>query len=104
MFVRSSWLLLWGTIVWASAEPVTLHIGGTFPMESGSGGWAGGEACLPAVEMALKDVNSRLDILPGYVLNMTNHNSQVIVIFVSNTFLKRFFEISSQNFGKSQIF
>ncbi|CTQ87096.1 G-protein coupled receptors family 3 profile domain-containing protein [Caenorhabditis elegans] len=76
MFVRSSWLLLWGTIVWASAEPVTLHIGGTFPMESGSGGWAGGEACLPAVEMALKDVNSRLDILPGYVLNMTNHNSQ----------------------------
>ncbi|EGT30589.1 CBN-GBB-1 protein [Caenorhabditis brenneri] len=45
-------------------------------MESGSGGWAGGEACLPAVQMALEDVNNRLDILPGYVLNMTNHNSQ----------------------------
>ncbi|CAI2356646.1 unnamed protein product [Caenorhabditis sp. 36 PRJEB53466] len=45
-------------------------------MESGSGGWAGGEACLPAVQMALEDVNSRLDILPGYTLNMTNHNSQ----------------------------
>ena len=79
MFVRSSWLLLWGSIVWASAEPVTLHIGGTFPMESGSGGWAGGEACLPAVQMALEDVNNRLDILPGYVLNMTNHNSQVSI-------------------------
>uniref|UniRef100_A0A8R1DI18 G_PROTEIN_RECEP_F3_4 domain-containing protein n=2 Tax=Caenorhabditis japonica TaxID=281687 RepID=A0A8R1DI18_CAEJA len=76
MFVRSSWLLLWGSIAWVSAEPVTLHIGGTFPMESGSGGWAGGEACLPAVEMALEDVNSRHDILPGYTLNMTNHNSQ----------------------------
>ncbi|ULT80551.1 hypothetical protein L3Y34_010849 [Caenorhabditis briggsae] len=77
MFVSTSWLLLWGSIVWAAtAEPVTLHIGGTFPMESGSGGWAGGEACLPAVQMALEDVNNRLDILPGYVLNMTNHNSQ----------------------------
>ncbi|CAB3400199.1 unnamed protein product [Caenorhabditis bovis] len=70
--------LLWGNVVWASSasSPVTLHIGGTFPMESGSGGWAGGEACLPAVEMALEDVNSRHDILPGYVLNMTNHNSK----------------------------
>ncbi|CAD6193046.1 unnamed protein product [Caenorhabditis auriculariae] len=57
-------------------DPVTLHIGGTFPMESGSGGWAGGEACLPAVQMALEDVNSRSDVLPGYILHMNTSNSK----------------------------
>ncbi|VDM51650.1 unnamed protein product [Angiostrongylus costaricensis] len=45
-------------------------------MEAGSGGWAGGQACLPAVQMALEDVNNRPDVLPGYVLHMNTSNSK----------------------------
>uniref|UniRef100_A0A915JPJ7 Uncharacterized protein n=1 Tax=Romanomermis culicivorax TaxID=13658 RepID=A0A915JPJ7_ROMCU len=30
-----------------------LHIGGVFAMSAGKGGWAGGQACLPAAQMAL---------------------------------------------------
>lgn len=53
-----------------------LHIGGTFPMEAGSGGWPGGQACLPAVQMALEDINNSTDILPGYILRLHHHNSK----------------------------
>ena len=51
-----------------------LTVGGIFPM---SGSWAGGQGCLPAVEMALEDVNSREDILPEYRLHMDYNDSQV---------------------------
>ncbi|XP_060587127.1 gamma-aminobutyric acid type B receptor subunit 1-like [Ruditapes philippinarum] len=50
-----------------------ITIGGIFPM---SGSWAGGQGCLPAVEMALEDVNSRDDILSEYHLNMDFDDSQ----------------------------
>lgn len=40
-------------------------------------GWAGGEACLPAAEMALEDVNKNPTLLKGYELNMTWYDSQV---------------------------
>lgn len=42
-----------------------------------SGGWPGGQACQPAVEMALEDVNSRRDILPDYELKLIHHDSKV---------------------------
>ncbi|WKY16606.1 hypothetical protein Q1695_001333 [Nippostrongylus brasiliensis] len=72
-----SWLVLVGALGPLRADdPVPLHIGGTFPMEAGSGGWAGGQACLPAVQMALEDVNNRPDVLPGYVLHMNTSNSK----------------------------
>ncbi|VDM75092.1 unnamed protein product [Strongylus vulgaris] len=72
-----SWLVLVGALGPLRADdPIPLHIGGTFPMEAGSGGWAGGQACLPAVQMALEDVNNRPDVLPGYVLHMNTSNSK----------------------------
>lgn len=43
-----------------------------------SGGWPGGQACQPAVEMALEDVNSRRDILPDYELKLIHHDSKVV--------------------------
>lgn len=49
-----------------------------------SGGWPGGQACQPAVEMALEDVNSRRDILPDYELKLIHHDSKV----ASNTGLR----------------
>lgn len=66
---------LLATTAWVVACCVELHIGGVFPMEAGSGGWAGGQACLPAVEMALEDVNG-MNVLPGYSLKLHSHNSK----------------------------
>jgi hypothetical protein len=51
-----------------------LHIGGIFPM---SGSWAGGQGCRPAVEMALRQINDRIDLLPGYRLEMHSNDSEV---------------------------
>uniref|UniRef100_A0A8C4ND84 Gamma-aminobutyric acid (GABA) B receptor, 1b n=1 Tax=Eptatretus burgeri TaxID=7764 RepID=A0A8C4ND84_EPTBU len=55
-------------------ERTKLYIGGLFPM---SGGWPGGQVCLPAVEMALEDVNKRPDILQGYKLVLENNDSKL---------------------------
>ncbi|KAL6099252.1 gabbr1 [Pungitius sinensis] len=49
-----------------------LYIGALFPM---SGGWPGGQACLPASRMALDLVNKRTDILPDYELELIYHDS-----------------------------
>ncbi|XP_041091365.1 gamma-aminobutyric acid type B receptor subunit 1-like isoform X2 [Polyodon spathula] len=51
----------------------TLYIGALFPM---SGGWPGGQACLPSAEMALEHVNRRADILPDYELKLIHHDSK----------------------------
>ncbi|XP_070571218.1 gamma-aminobutyric acid type B receptor subunit 2-like [Ptychodera flava] len=50
----------------STAQP--LHILGLFPLESQI--WSGGESYLPAAEFALKHVNERQDVLPGYELEM----------------------------------
>ena len=60
-----------------SLKNKTLTVGGIFPM---SGSWAGGQACLPAVLMALEDVNNRTDILPDYHLEMEYNDSQVSIL------------------------
>ncbi|KAF3707814.1 Gamma-aminobutyric acid type B receptor subunit 1 [Channa argus] len=49
-----------------------LYIGALFPM---SGGWPGGQACLPAAQMALDLVNKRVDILPDYELELIHYDS-----------------------------
>uniref|UniRef100_A0A671VDD6 Gamma-aminobutyric acid type B receptor subunit 1 n=1 Tax=Sparus aurata TaxID=8175 RepID=A0A671VDD6_SPAAU len=51
-----------------------LYIGALFPM---SGGWPGGQACLPAAQMALNLVNKRSDILPDYELELIHYDSMV---------------------------
>lgn len=53
-----------------------LHIGGLFPI-SGTGGWQGGQGCLPAARMALNDVNAEPYLLPGYRLVLHWNDSQV---------------------------
>ncbi|KAG6447591.1 hypothetical protein O3G_MSEX005066 [Manduca sexta] len=52
-----------------------LHIGGIFPME-GEGGWQGGQACMPAAELALADVNARSDLLSGFKLLLHSNDSK----------------------------
>lgn len=68
------WLLLSLFIV-AETTRQTVFIGGMFPM---SGAWAGGKGCRPAVEMALKSVNSRSDLFPTFNLEMISNDSQVM--------------------------
>lgn len=55
-----------------------LHIGGIFPME-GEGGWQGGQACKPAAELALADVNARSDLLSGFKLYIHSNDSKVCI-------------------------
>lgn len=42
-----------------------------------TGGWPGGQACLPSAQMALDLVNNRSDILPDYELELIHHDSLV---------------------------
>lgn len=57
-----------------------LYIGAIFPI-NGTGGWLGGQGCLPAALMALDDVNAEPNILPGYKLMMPFFDSQVSYVF-----------------------
>ncbi|KAK3920331.1 Gamma-aminobutyric acid type B receptor subunit 1 [Frankliniella fusca] len=52
-----------------------LHIGGIFPI-GGEGGWQGGQACEPAANLALEDVNNRRDLLPGFKLKLHWNDSE----------------------------
>ncbi|KOC66008.1 Gamma-aminobutyric acid type B receptor subunit 1 [Habropoda laboriosa] len=52
-----------------------LHIGGIFPI-NGEGGWQGGQACMPAVNLALGDVNREKNLLPGFILNLHSNDSE----------------------------
>lgn len=54
-----------------------LHIGGIFPI-GGKGGWQGGQACEPAVRLALEDVNKK-SILSGYQLKLHWNDSEVSI-------------------------
>uniref|UniRef100_A0AAY5ER14 Gamma-aminobutyric acid type B receptor subunit 1 n=1 Tax=Electrophorus electricus TaxID=8005 RepID=A0AAY5ER14_ELEEL len=64
---------------WDSPKPICrcecllLYIGALFPM---SGGWPGGQACLPSAQMALDLVNKRTDILPDYELELIYYDSK----------------------------
>lgn len=66
-------LLLWPR---PSAGKKKLYIGALFPM---SGGWPGGQACMPSAQMALDLVNNRSDILPDYELELIHYDSMVSV-------------------------
>ncbi|XP_054720553.1 gamma-aminobutyric acid type B receptor subunit 1-like [Uloborus diversus] len=52
-----------------------LHIGAIFPI-NGTGGWLGGQGCLPAALMAQEDVNAEPWLLPGYKIKMHYFDSQ----------------------------
>ena len=61
--------LIWAAqVLTVKAELKDINVMGLFPMTGEN--WPGGGACLPAVEMALRQVNARDDILKGYRLNL----------------------------------
>ncbi|XP_054273183.1 gamma-aminobutyric acid type B receptor subunit 1 isoform X2 [Macrosteles quadrilineatus] len=59
----------------AAVDDDVLHIGGIFPI-AGQGGWQGGQACEPAANLALEDVNKAKDLLPGYKLKLHWNDSE----------------------------
>ncbi|XP_044010005.1 gamma-aminobutyric acid type B receptor subunit 1 isoform X3 [Aphidius gifuensis] len=64
--------------VWGSLPPQednVLHIGGIFPI-GGEGGWQGGQACMPAANLALEDVNRAKDLLSGFELRLHSNDSE----------------------------
>ena len=63
-----------------------LYLMGLLPMTGD--GWPGGGACLPALEMAIRHVNARDDILPDYKLNLIWKDTSVSnVIFLLQGYL-----------------
>ena len=58
-----------------TAEPKTLNIMGLFPITGET--WPGGWPCLTAVNMALRHIDQRDDILKDYKLNLTWRDSKV---------------------------
>uniref|UniRef100_A0A674EBT7 Gamma-aminobutyric acid type B receptor subunit 1-like n=1 Tax=Salmo trutta TaxID=8032 RepID=A0A674EBT7_SALTR len=70
--LRASLTLLFLSWPCPSLGKKKLYIGALFPM---SGGWPGGQACLPSAQMALDLVNNRTDILPDYELELIYYDS-----------------------------
>lgn len=56
-------------------EPKVIQLMGLFPMTGDA--LPMGAACVPAINMALDDLNNRSDILPGYHLKLTWKDSMV---------------------------
>ena len=50
-------------VVSGKTKKKQIYLAGTFPI-SGSEGWQGGQACLPAALLALEDVNRKVMLLP----------------------------------------
>ncbi|KAK0159944.1 hypothetical protein PV328_007400 [Microctonus aethiopoides] len=66
------------SIIYGSLPPSDdniLHIGGIFPI-GGEGGWQGGQACMPAANLALDDVNREKNLLPGFELKLHSNDSE----------------------------
>ncbi|KAF6204850.1 hypothetical protein GE061_019013 [Apolygus lucorum] len=61
--------------VFIENEDNVLHIGGIFPI-GGEGGWQGGQACEPAANLALEDVNNKTNLLPGFILKLHWNDSE----------------------------
>ncbi|XP_026470017.1 uncharacterized protein LOC113373971 [Ctenocephalides felis] len=67
-----------------SDDENVLHIGGIFPI-GGEGGWQGGQACMPAANLALEDVNRRKDLLPGFKLRLHSNDSETLMSDINLT-------------------
>ncbi|KAL3312159.1 Gamma-aminobutyric acid type B receptor subunit 1 [Cichlidogyrus casuarinus] len=55
-----------------SKKKYQIHIGATFPM---SGDWPGGQACRPAAELAIQDINKQVKVLKDYELILHGRDS-----------------------------
>lgn len=69
-------IIFWFILSSYNAHGDELHIGGIFPI-AGKGGWQGGQACMPAAQLALEDVNRKTDLLPGFNLTLHFNDSEV---------------------------
>ena len=68
--------LVLGSILIGQGGCREIHLAGIFPIK-GVEGWQGGQACEPAANLALQDVNAQPNILPGYTLKLHWDDSRV---------------------------
>ena len=61
-------------VVYSTSAKTPLHVGVFLPMSGG--GWTGGNGVLPAIQIALEDVN-RSNILQNYELHITWNDTMV---------------------------
>ena len=82
LVVKFNFLLCCVVVLGVSCDSnlTDIYIAGLFPME---GWWPGGAALRIATDMALEHINARLDMLPGYRLNMEWANTKVSLKTVS---------------------
>jgi gamma-aminobutyric acid type B receptor len=59
----------------SSSEKKQIWLAGTFPI-GGSEGWQGGQACLPATQLAREDINRNTDILRDYHINLEDRDDE----------------------------
>ena len=81
MVVGLDIILVVGRLLMSGGEALEqreIHLAGIFPI-NGVEGWQGGQACEPAADLALQDVNAQSDILPGYTLKLHWDDSGVSV-------------------------
>ncbi len=61
-----------------STGPYQLNLLGLYPMTGSK--WPGGQAMLPASQLAVTHINANASILDGYQLNIVAKDTQVICI------------------------
>ena len=59
----------------------TLYVGAFYPLTKAFSSW--GQGCLPAAELAVRHINQRGDILPGYRLQLINMDTQVRLLLLT---------------------
>ena len=77
---------LWMLVIWLPplalslySDKKDLYLMGLLPMTGDT--WPGGGACLPPMEMAVRQINDREDILSGYRLNLIWKDTAVNIMF-----------------------
>ena len=66
------------------AELKEVRLLGLLPM---SGAWSGGRPCLQAINMAIKDINAREDVLQNYNLKFDYIDTKVSIQFQNKMYL-----------------
>jgi hypothetical protein len=73
--------ILIGLVQFANPSVMDLSLGGLIPMSGTSSAMQAerGAVVLPAIRMALEDINKRRDILAGYAFKLHLNNTKVFV-------------------------
>ena len=78
MLLLSVWLLIvlsWFSLSSSTTVPLRILVLVPFPTSDGSKGWDRGLELLPAARVAVKEINSKTDLLAGYNIQLIERSS-----------------------------